>query len=445
MKPKINKTLLPAVAVMLLFAVAYASTLFNPAKSSQAANEHINCTPEHHVCVMKTIFELDGKPVAVQSLDNLDLGKEARASINAGVLWMQQAQLPDGGWGSGSHNRQDIMNPHAVKSDPATTAVVLLSFLRTGNSLDSGNYREQVKKGTEFLLKKTEQWLQDQPRLTTLTGTQPQTKLGQNIDAILTVQYFTTLLKYEQQHAWKQRIEKALQKCVSRIEKEQDNDGGWKDGGWAPVLQSALADQALESANDAGVTVDSAVLKKSKAYQKSNFDTATKSAITGKAAGVVLYSLSSTTRSSAKEANKAKQIVEQAKKEGKLKKDDKVNADNLSAAGVSPSQAKEMEAAYFINENSKSQSTREDVMQGFGSNGGEELISYLMTGESIIMQGGKEWNSWYENMSKKIIAIQKKDGSWEGHHCITSPVFCTAAALLVLSIHNDTDLVAPTF
>jgi hypothetical protein len=53
-------------------------------------------------------------------------------------------------------------------------------------------------------------------------------------------------------------------------------------------------------------------------------------------------------------------------------------------------------------------------MEGFGSNGGEELISYLMTGESIIMQGNSnEWKKWYENMSKKIISIQKQDGSWK--------------------------------
>jgi hypothetical protein len=78
-------------------------------------------------------------------------------------------------------------------------------------------------------------------------------------------------------------------------------------------------------------------------------------------------------------------------------------------------------------------------MEGFGSNGGEELMSYLMTGESILMQGGNEWKQWYETMSKKIMAIQNNDGSWEGHHCITSPVFCTATALLILSIHDDMD------
>jgi len=37
----------------------------------------------------------------------------------------------------------------------------------------------------------------------------------------------------------------------------------------------------------------------------------------------------------------------------------------------------------------RAKSTRADVMAGFGSNGGEELISYLMTGEFIQMQGSR--------------------------------------------------------
>ena len=96
-----------------------------------------------------------------------------------------------------------------------------------------------------------------------------------------------------------------------------------------------------------------------------------------------------------------------------------------------------METAYMIHESTKNQSARNDIMEGFGSNGGEELISYLMTGESMLFQGRKKKKKWYESMSAKILSIQKQDGSWEGHHCITSPVFCTATALLILSIHSD--------
>ena len=430
------KKVMLASTLLLLPTLFFAFTFFTFSKPT-LGNDHSGCTPERHVCVMKTIFELENTSSSPDFLHQPELPVTVKESIRTALQWMVKAQLPDGGWGAGFHARQDVRDPHAVSADPATTSLVLLSLLRTGNTLNSGTYKQEVNKATIFLLNAVEQWTADQPRLTTLSGTQPQQKLGQNIDAILTTQYLTTLLKYHNRHPWKERIDRALQKCVKRIEREQDHDGNWKGGGWAPVLQSALADQALENAKDAGMEVDSDVMKKSKMYQKSNFDMETKSAITGKSAGVLLYSLSSTTRSSAKEAKKAKVILENAKKEGKLKAEDEMNEENLQRAGIAPAEAKELATAYMINDNTKNQSTRDDVMTGFGSNGGEELISYLLTGESIMLQGGNEWRSWYETMHKRIIAIQKNDGSWEGHHCITSPVFCTAAALLILSISND--------
>ena len=178
-------------------------------------------------------------------------------------------------------------------------------------------------------------------------------------------------------------------------------------------------------------------ISEAKDYQKGNFDMKTNNVTTEDGAGVMLYSLSGTTRSSAKEAREAKDYVAKAKKEGILSFSDEVTVDNLKKSGMSESEAYRYGTAYEINQAAKQQVQREDVMEGFGSNGGEELISYLLTGESIMLQGGNEWRSWYETMHKRIIAIQKNDGSWEGHHCITSPVFCTAAALLILSISND--------
>lgn len=438
MTPSPKKRVLVTASLLLFLTLILVFNFISfTAKPRAVSNQHIACTPQKHTCVMKTIFGLDTASIKHKSFNELELSSEVKTSITHALSWISQAQLSDGGWGAGYHSRQDIRDPHAVSSDPATTSLVALSLLRTGNSLESGQHKEHLLKATTFLLNAVEQWSANQPRLTLLTGTQPQQKLGDNIDAILTVQYFTTLLKYHRNHSLKPRIETALQKCVSRIEKEQDTDGGWKGGGWAPVLQSALADLALESANDEGIKVDTAILSKSKYYQKSNFDTATKSAITGKAAGITLYALSGTSRSSAKEANKAKLMIDKAKKDGKLKSEDALNEVNLMKAGASPSEAKQMVTANMIHENTKTQSAQQDVMEGFGSNGGEELISYLMTGESMLMQGGNEWKKWYKSMSAKILSIQKGDGSWEGHHCITSPVFCTATALLILSIHDD--------
>jgi hypothetical protein len=274
--------------------------------------------------------------------------------------------------------------------------------------------------------------------ITTLTNTQPQIKLGKNVDVILTAQFFTNLLRYEpNDEALKKRIEKALDICIAKIQQTQNTNGAWADGGWAPVLQSALANNALESAEDIGRKVDTSTLRRSREYQKFNFNADTKSAITGDAAGVMLYSISSTARASAKDAQKAEVVIAQAKKQGKLAKNAKVTEENLVAAGLGASESKNFTTAYKVNEAAKSEAVRDEVMSGFGNNGGEEFLSFLMTGESILMQGGDSWKKWYDMMSGKLVNIQNQDGSWNGHHCITSPVFCTATCLLILSIHND--------
>jgi hypothetical protein len=365
----------------------------------------------NHVCIIKTILGTDTSQEG-KLISTFRTPEKVEVSIKKGLEWMGKAQAPDGGWGAGTHSRQDIVDPHAVTSDPATTALVAMSLLRTDNMLDKGTYSKNLEKATHFLLKITEECPDNQPYLTTLTGTQPQSKLGRNIDVILTAQFFTNILRYNLNNAaLKTRIEKALDKCVARIQKGQDQDGSWKDGGWAPVLQSALANNALESADDVGRKVDKTVMDRSRKYQNGNFDVNTNAAVTSKAAGVMLYGLSSTTRASAKESKRAQDLVDKAKKEGKIK-DNVVNEENL-------------------------QSQRDDVLAGFGNNGGEEFMSFLMTGESLLMQGGDSWKKWYESTTGKLVNIQNQDGSWNGHHCITSPVFCTATCLLILSIHND--------
>ena len=390
----------------------------------------------NHVCIMKTIIGTDTSQEG-KLISSFKTPEKVEASIKKGLDWIGKAQAPDGGWGAGTHARQDIQDPHSVTSDPATTALVAMSLLRTDNDLEKGTYSKNLKKSLEFLLKITEDCPGNQPYLTTLTNTQPQIKLGRNIDVILTAQFFTNILRYNlNDEAIKKRIEKALDKCVGRIQQGQDKDGSWRDGGWAPVLQSALANNALESADDVGRPVDREVMERSRKYQKGNFDVNTNSVVTGKAAGVMLYGLSSTTRASAKEAKRAQDLVDKAKSEGKIK-DNKVTEDNLNAAGVETIDAKELVTAYSINKSSQQQAQRDDVLTGFGNNGGEEFMSFLMTGESLLMQGGDDWKKWYDATTGKLVNIQNQDGSWNGHHCITSPVFCTATCLLILSIHND--------
>ncbi len=98
------------------------------------------------------------------------------------------------------------------------------------------------------------------------------------------------------------------------------------------MLQSALANNALEGAKDIGAKVDDKVLERSRNYQKQNYDVKTNSAATGKAAGVMLYSVSSSARASAKEAGEAKKAIEKAQKAGTLDQKAEVNEANLEKA-----------------------------------------------------------------------------------------------------------------
>ncbi len=405
----------------------------DPAAAPTVMAEH------HHVdsskgCVFKTVFGEE----PIDSNFVYPTPVKVVSSIDEALQWMAQAQLPDGGWGSGTHAHQEVMNPHEVKSDPASTAMVSMALLRCNNTPTSGKYSSNLNRAINYLLITVENASDRDERITSQTGTQPQIKLGSNIDVILSSQFFTNLLDVINNNPeLKARVEKCNNKCVRKIQMVVQADGSFSGSGWAGVLQSAFATNALETAKEKGANVDTTVLDNAKNFQKGNYDAKSGDVKTDMGAGVMLYSISGSSRASAKEAKVAKERVEQAKKEGKLSQEDKVNSENLEKIGFSSSDATKYATAYDINEASKFRAQQSDVMDGFGSNGGEEFLSYLQTGEGMIVSKDVSWKQWYDNISGRLMGIQNQDGSWNGHHCITSPVFCTATCLLILSVNND--------
>lgn len=365
------------------------------------------------------------------------LKAEIQPVVNRGLDWLAKAQLENGGYGAGSHSRQGEMNPHAVNADPATTAMVAMAMLRSGSTLKSGEYKSQLQKALEFLLSQVEGVSKDDNFITSEKGTQIQTKLGNNIDAVLTAQFFSNLLKEKLDRKTKKRVEKCLDVCVDKIQRATGEDGRMKGAGWAGVLQSGLATSALESAQSVGADLDEVVVTSQKKYLKSNYDDKSSSVKTTDGAGVILYSVSNSARGSAKDARKAKELIEEAKKEGRLGDEEKVTVENLREIGVPEDQAIGYTSSYNVYNASKVKAQKSDVISGFGNNGGEEFLSFLQTGESMVVNNDNDWKTWYDNVSGRLIKIQNEDGSWNGHHCITSPVFCTATSLLILSIEND--------
>ncbi|MEO8590171.1 MAG: hypothetical protein ABI432_12430 [Flavobacteriales bacterium] len=387
-------------------------------------------------CVFKTVFEGEG----LDSSFVLRTPETVVRSEQRGLDWLVKAQAQDGGYGAGMGARQDIMDPHAVSTDPATTAMVGMALMRMGSTLDKGPYKQQLSGATEYLLVHVEKAPKDAMNVTDLQGTQIQVKLGANIDVALTAQFLSNLsAKLGEQHPMKLRTMRALNTCVGMIQRSQNADGSVRGDGWAGVLQSSFAASALESAKDQGADVDDVALDLARDYQKANFDVASGSAVTERAAGVTLYAVSGSTRNSAVETREVKDRVAKAKKEGRVAATAPVNEETLQQAGYTPAEAQRANTAYQVYNAASQQAQSDNVISGFGNNGGEEFLSFLQTGESLIIGKDDGWKNWYQQTTGRLLAIQNQDGSWNGHHCITSPVFCTATSLLILSVNNDID------
>lgn len=390
--------------------------------------------PEVKGCVFKTVYEAEG----LDSSFALTTPQAVVRSEERGLEWLVRAQANDGGFGCGTHARQDIIDPHAVSTDPATTAMVGMALLRLGNTLDRGAQAQQLKRATEYLLAQVEKTPKGATNITTLTGTQIQSKLGANIDVALTTQFLSNLLaKIGDKHGSYLRAKRALNTCVGMIQNAQNSDGSVQGDGWAGVLQSSFAASALESAKSQGADVDDEALDLARDYQKSNFDANTGSVATERAAGITLYAVSSSTRNSAAEAREVNERVQKAKKEGRVAQDAKVDSKTLEDVGYTPAEAEKMNTAYQVYNAAKTQAQADNVISGFGNNGGEEFLSFLQTGESLVIAKDSGWKNWYQQTTGRLTQIQNNDGSWNGHHCITSPVFCTATSLLILSVNND--------
>jgi len=420
--------------MLLIFPALVLGSLFSVVTNKDTYTETRRVLEPLDGCVFMTVMgEQSSKDFNVfKTNENIVL------SVKDGISWLAEAQLPNGGYGAGSHNAQHIKDPHAVMADPATTAMVAMALLRSENTVSNGKYSDNLTRAINYILETVENVSKNSPYITDVRNTQIQSKLGQNIDAVLTAQLLSNLLDRNLKGIDKKRIRKCLDICVSKIQEGTDASGKQNGAGWAGVLQSGLANSALESAQSVGANVDEEILDRSREYQKSNYNENTGSVSTEDGAGVMLYAVSGSVRASAKEARKAEEAIKKANKEGKVD-EVVVTVENLKKAGYSESDAISYATSYNVYQSAKQTAQREDVLNGFGNNGGEEFLSFLQTGESMVVNKDKDWKKWYDDMSGRILKIQNKDGSWNGHHCITSPVFCTATSILLLTVENDID------
>ena len=308
--------------------------------------------------------------------------------------WLIAAQNDDGSWGDGAKD---------AHPDVATTALAGLALVRLGHTGSRGEHQEQTRRAVAYVASAVERAPQDEIAINP-PGTLPQRKLGRNIDTFVAAQFLAEVLP-TLRGPLQARAERALGSVVTRIERAQAKDGSYSRDGWAPLLASAFANNGLYAAQRAGAPVDKDVLAKGQAGLVDKYDDKTKSFAVGDAAGVQLYSVAASVMAAA----------QVAQSDAPASPDLKRRAEEAEKAG----------SAQLSNEN---------VLRGYGSYGGEEHVSYMLTAEAKAALGGAGWAGFRKDIRARLAAIQRENGTWRGDHCITSTTFCTAASLITLSI-----------
>ena len=82
----------------------------------------------------------------------------------------------------------------------------------------------------------------------------------------------------------------------------------------------------------------------------------------------------------------------------------------------------------------RDQLSNDSLLRGYGTYGGEEHVSYMLTAEAKARASAAEFAEWKKQMNARLASIQREDGTWRGDHCITSTTFCTAASLITLAV-----------
>jgi hypothetical protein len=361
-------------------------------------------------------------------------------NVKKGLEWLVDHQLPNGAWGQGEESAE-MGGGAALKDVPdvADTSVAALALMRAGNTPVQGPYAARVKKAVDYICAELESADADSLYVTKLRSTRVQLKLGQYIDTFMSAMLLAEVKGVMGDTSANQRVTVALDKTLAKIQKNQRKDGTWDSQGWATSMSQGMATKALNRAALVGAKVNEQARAQAEAFAQRQLDAPSGKFATGQSAGVELYSAAnsvgnmsdsqivndSRTAEVQQRLSKAKDPLEKAEAEKDLKRFDENKRRLASAQTVLLGKLNDQQ-----------------FVSGFGSNGGEEFLSYMSIGESLVVKGGDEWTKWDKSITENLNRIQNKDGSWTGHHCITGRTFCTAAALLVLTVDRATVPVA---
>ncbi len=357
--------------------------------------------------------------------------KPLSEQVKKGLAWLVEHQHKNGGWAQGEESKHMGRSMDTLKEKPnvGDTCTATLALLRSGSTPGEGPYATNIARALDFICSEVEKADKESLSITSVRGTRLQSKLGQHIDTFMTSMVLAEARGKMPNEESNKRVSAALDNVLDKIERHQQADGSWKQQGWASALAESMAAKGLNRARQAGAKVDETVLDKTAKRAQDQFDKKTGGVAGGGSAGVELYArganqgiLQDAANSNAMRKNELREIAKNGDTDEERKKAknelEKIKENEVTLEEATKASVKRMSDKKFIS--------------GFGSNGGEEFLSYMNFSESLVVKGGEDWEKWDAAMARNLNKIQNEDGSWTGHHCITGRTFCTSAALMVL-------------
>ena len=148
------------------------------------------------------------------------------------------------------------------RSDVGNSVVALISFMRVGQDLRTGEYAENLRKGVEYVFSTMEKCNDETLFVTHVRDTQLQSKIGRYVDTFLAAQLLAELKGQMLTPEAEERRANLLDAVVVKIGKHQGKDGAFAgNAGWASVLSQGLCSRSLNAARLAGAKVSDEMLE----------------------------------------------------------------------------------------------------------------------------------------------------------------------------------------
>jgi len=300
---------------------------------------------------------------------------EIEAAIQRGLAYLARTQNRDGSWRSeGGRGEYPC----------AMTGLAGMAMLASGSTPTRGKYWRAIRRSVDYLIAR------QQPNgLIAAMSEEQQSMYGHGFSTL----YLAEVYGMEEDERRQQDLHRVLTQAVKLTAAAQSAYGGWiytpnsgGDEGSVTVTQM----QALRACRNAGIVVPVETVRKAVQYiaQSANAD------------GSIRYSLRGSSGGRPAITAAAVAVLYSA---GRY--DDPMATKALAYAKRTIS---------------------------VGGSGGHYFYAHLYLAQALYFEGGSDWAEYYAAMSKKLLSMQSRDGSWTGDG--VGSTYGTAIALIILQL-----------